>query len=83
MKRNEVLAPGCTAKGSQCGSGGRVAKFFVAITYCKGVVLCVKYNKITVSYVKGLIEREFARMFTDSNKGGSKHFVEGGDPSQN
>ena len=34
-------------------------------------------------YFKGLIEREFARMFRDSNKGGSKLFVQDGDPSQN
>ena len=34
-------------------------------------------------YFKGLIEREFARMFRDSNKRGSKLFVQDGDPSQN
>ena len=34
-------------------------------------------------YFKGLIEREFKRMFTDAKKGGSKLFIQDGDPSQN
>ena len=38
-KETEGLACGCTAKGSHCGSGERVAKFVVAITYREGVVL--------------------------------------------
>ena len=82
-KEMEGLACGCTAKGSHCGSGGRVAKFVVAITYREGVVLCEKYHRMNGLYFKGLIEREFARMFRDSNKGGSKLFVQDGDPSQN
>ena len=82
-KETEGLARGCTAKGSHCGSGGRVAKFVVAITYREGVILCEKYDRMNGLYFKGLIEREFARMFRDSNKGESRLFVKDGDPSQN
>lgn len=32
----------------------------VALTYCKGVVLCEKYDRMNSLYFKGLIEREFA-----------------------
>ena len=60
-----------------------MAKFVVAITYREGVVLCEKYHRMNGLYFKGLIERDFARMFRDSNKGGSKLFVQDGDPSQN
>ena len=47
-KDDEGLAFGCSAKGSHCGTGGRVAKFMVAITYREGVILCeqqVSYSK--------------------------------------
>lgn len=82
-KRNEGLAPGCTAKGSHCGTGGRVAKFFVAISYGKGVILCEQYDVLNGPYFKDLIEREFPRMFRVANKRGSKIFIQDGDPSQN
>ena len=39
-KRNEGLNPLCTAKGCHTGSGGKVAKMFVAICYGKGVIFC-------------------------------------------
>ena len=47
-KDDEGLAFGCSAKGSHCGTWGRVAKFMVAITYREGVILCeqqVSYSK--------------------------------------
>jgi hypothetical protein len=39
-KRSEGLTPGCTAKGQKTGTGGRVVKLMVAISYDKGVVIC-------------------------------------------
>ena len=35
-KRSEGLTPGCTAKGKKTGTGGRVVKLMVAISYDKG-----------------------------------------------
>ena len=78
----EGLARGCTAKGAHCGSGGRLVKFFVAISYGKGVILCEQYNSLNGRYFKTLIEREFQRMFRESQKA-SKLFIQDGDPSQN
>ncbi|XP_078364133.1 uncharacterized protein LOC144648463 [Oculina patagonica] len=74
---------GCTAKGLHCGTGGRIAKFVVAILYGKGVILCEEYDEMNGNYFKGLVEGEFKRMFKDSSKGGSKVFIQDGDPSQN
>ena len=81
-KPHEGLARGCTAKGAHCGSGGRVAKFFVAISYGKGVILCEQYNSFNGRYFKTLIERKFQRMFRESQKA-SRLFIQDGDPSQN
>ena len=45
-KPREGLSYGCTAKGAHCGSGGRVAKFMVAVSYGKGVILCEQYETL-------------------------------------
>lgn len=42
----EGLVRGCTAKGSHRGSGGRVAKFMVVISYKEGVILCEEYESL-------------------------------------
>ena len=60
-KRVEGLSIGCTAKGSHCGSGGRMAKFMVAISYREGVVLCEQYDKLDGHYFKDLVERELGK----------------------
>ena len=46
-KPREGLSYGCTAKGAHSGSGGRVAKFMVAVSYGNGVMLCEQYEKLT------------------------------------
>ena len=82
-KPGEGLSIGCKTKGSHCGSGGRMAKFMVAITYREGVVLCEQYDKLNARYFKDLVEREFGNMFKRANKGNSKLWIQDGDPSQN
>lgn len=72
----EGVSIGCTAKGSHCGSGGRMAKFMVTISYQEGVLLCKQYSKLDGQYFKGLIEREFLNMFEKANKGDSKLLVQ-------
>ena len=37
-----------TAKGTHVGSGGRVVKIIVAISYGKGVLYCEQYEKLVV-----------------------------------
>ena len=82
-KQQERLAFGCTAKGSYCGTGGRVAKFMVALSYGKGVVLCKQYETLNGQYCKSLNEREFPRMFRVCKKARQKLFMQDNDPSQN
>lgn len=55
----------------------------VAISYREGVILCENYEQLNGAYFKNLIEREFVQMFNKANKGGSKTWVQDGDPSQN
>ena len=82
-KPSEGLSYGCTAKGAHSGSGGRVAKFMVAVSYGNGVILCEQYEKLNGRYFKSLVEREFPRMFNIAAKGGPELFIQDGDPSQN
>ena len=82
-KPEEGLSILCTAKGSHCGSGGRMAKFMVAISFRGGVVLYEQYDKWDGHYFKDLVEREFSNMFEKANKGDSKLWIQDGDPSQN
>ena len=51
-KPSEGLSYGCTAKGAHSGSGGRVAKFMVAVSYGNGVILCEQYEKLKGRYFK-------------------------------
>ena len=82
-KPGEGLKTGCTAKGSHCGSGGRMVKFMVAISYREGVALCEQYDILDGHYFKNLVEREFGNMFEKANKGDSKLWIQDGHPSQN
>ena len=55
----------------------------VALSYGKGVVLCEQYETLNRQYFKSVIEREFARIFRDCNKGRPKLFMQDNDHSQN
>ena len=82
-KPSEGLSYVCTAKGAHSGSGGRVAKFMVAVSHGNGVILFEQYEKVNGRYFKSLVEREFPRMFNIAAKGGPKLFIQDRDPSQN
>ena len=45
-KKSERLTFGCTGKGHKEGTGGRVLKFMVAISYGKGVTVCKPYENV-------------------------------------
>ena len=44
-KKSEGLKLGCTGKGRKEGTGGRVLKLMVAISYDKGIVVCEPCKK--------------------------------------
>ena len=69
-KPEEGPRTGCTAKGSHCGSDGRMARFMVAISYREGVVLCEQYDTLDGHYFKDLVEREFGNMFEKNKQRG-------------
>ena len=80
-KRNEGLT--YTAKGSHVGSGGRVVKMIVAISYGKGVIYCEQYDKLDGNFVEDFVRRNFPKMFRKSGKRGSKLFVQDNCPILN
>ena len=79
-KRKEGLS--VTAKGKHVGSGGRVVKMIVAISYGKGVIYCEQYEKLDGNYYANFIRRNFQNMFQKSGKC-SKLFVQDNCPILN
>ena len=54
----------CSAKGSQTGSGGRIAHFIVAISFNKCLVLCEHYfGKISGEMFADFIHKHFEEAF--------------------
>lgn len=82
-RRGEGIAFGCTAKGQKEGTGGKLVKLVVAISYNEGVILCQPYEKLNGAYFASLISRKFNTVFDRANKNGSRLWVQDGDPSQN
>ena len=74
-KRNEGLDPGCVAKGSHTGSGGRTVNMIVVISYMKGVIFCEQYQKLDGDYIADFIRRNFRKILRKSGKRNSKLFV--------
>ena len=82
-KRGKGLSFGCTAKGHKEGTGGKVLKLIVAITYGEGVILCESYDHLTGNFFANFIEKHFNTAFIKANKNGSRLWLQDGDPSQN
>ena len=58
QKKSDGLKQGCLAKGSKVGTGGKVTKMIVAISYSGGVIIGEKYEKMDAKY--------FASLFTNT-----------------
>ena len=82
-KPSEVLELSCTAKGHKVGSGGRLVRLMVAVTYNEGILLCEQYEKLNGVYFKSLVEANFDAMFDRAKKNNSRLWIQDGDPSQN
>ena len=80
-KKSEGLRPDCTAKGRKAGTGGKVLKLMVAISYDSGVLVAEPYEKMTGEYFAHFIEQQFEGMFQLANK--ERIWVQDGDPCQN
>lgn len=82
-RKCEGLKRGCTAKGSKEGSGGKVVKVLVAVSYEKGVIECSQYEKLNGEFFASFVEKNFDGMFERAGKGISRLWIQDGDPSQN
>ena len=79
---DEGLHKDCTGKGSKVGNGGKQAKFFVAISYNRGVILAEQYEKLNGQSFSDFIRKHFEEVFDKSGKS-SNLWLQDGDPSQN
>ena len=79
-RNDEGLHSDCTAKGSKVGC--RQSKFFVAISYGRGVILAEHYEKLNGESFAQFIRKHFEKVFEKSGKS-SNLWLQDGDPSQN
>lgn len=70
-------------EGKKEGSGGRVLKILVAISYNKGVIACHPYEKLDGQFFENFVKANFASLFRKADKGLSRLWLQDGDPSQN
>ena len=67
---------GCTSKGGKVGSGGKVVKLIVIISYGKGAIMCHQYDKLDGAYFAKFVQDNFVNKFRLANKNGSRLFVQ-------
>ena len=70
-KKCEGLMRGYTAKGGKVGSGGKVAKVAMAISYGKGAIVSHQYDKLDGAYFAEFVQDNFENVFRIANKNGS------------
>ena len=79
----EGLIQGCTAKGCKEGSGGRILRLMVAISYGKEVIECHAYDNLDSRSFASFVNGKFDPMFARADKNGSRMFVQVNAPNQN
>ena len=82
-KKSEGLTTGSTSKRQKEGTlGGSVLNLMVAISYGKGVIISKPDEKMSCSYFRDFVDRNFNRMFELADKGPRRILVQDGDPCQ-
>ena len=81
-KQSEGLHFDCTAKGAKTGNNGKQAKFFVAISYNRGVILAEQYTALDGETFADFVNTHFEQTFLRSAKT-KRVLLQDGDPSQN
>ena len=69
-KTSEGLKQCCTPKGSKEGSGGKVLKLMVAISYGRGVLMCHLYEHFDRPTFPAFVMDKFPEMFRKAEKKG-------------
>ena len=73
-----------SSKGKKEGVSGKVANFFAAISYGKGVVLCEQYlEQLNGENFSNFVRKYFPAAFKKSANPKSMLFLQDGDPTQN
>jgi len=72
-----------SSQRNKAGTGGKLVKMIVAISYNKGVIICKQYDRMCGAFFKTFIDENFESMFQAAKKGESRLFLMDGDPSQN
>jgi len=72
----------CTARGKKTGTGGNTVKFFAAISYNKGFISYMPYEKLNGDFFAAFVKDNFPSIFEASGKT-TNLFLQDGDPSQN
>ena len=80
-KPNEGLDYQCTTKGQK--EGTKQARFMVAISYDRGVVMCEQYTSMTGEICAKMMDSCLPQAFALSINPDDKRFVQDGDPCQN
>ena len=74
----------CQLKGKKEGVSGKVADFFVAISYGKGVVLCEQYlEQLNGENFSNFVKKNFPASFKKSANPKGVLFLQDQDPTQN
>ena len=73
-----------TAKGKKEGVNGRTVHLFVAIAYCKGVVMCEQFlGKYNANSYSKFVRKYFPATFVKANNSKDKLFLQDEDLVQN
>ena len=82
-KKSQGLADGCITKGRKEGTGGKVLRLLVAISYDKGVISREPYEHMTGGNFATFVDQHFHRLFQLAGKRNSRLWMQDGDPSRN
>ena len=73
-----------SAKGKKEGVNGKVANFFVEISYKKGILLCEQYmEQLNGDNFSSFVRKHFPAAFQKSSDPKGMLFLQDGDPTQN
>ena len=78
----EGLDTGCTAKGAHVGTGGRVLKLFIVISFRQRVICCEEYERLDGEFFKSFVTEHFSEILRKSKKGHSRLFIKDGTPGR-
>ena len=81
-KKGEGLLSGCLARGNKCGTGGNYVKLICAVSYDKGLIAAIPYEKMNGEYFASFLRDNFKELHSRSGKESTK-WIQDGDPSQN